>query len=260
MAVGRSVRTALRATRRVERVAGASATAGAHFRPMYQERRSLVPGAVVWSRVSTGDEVRVLPDGCMDLMWSPDGGLVIAGPDTVPQLYQSPAGTLLAALRFAPGTAPLALGVPAYVLRDQRVGLADAWPASEVERLEDAIRRSPDPGAVLEGLAQDRLRQRATAADLARLRLIVRELARGSRIPDVAEAAGLSERQLHRRSLQAFGYGPKVLARILRLDRALGRVRAGVAFADAAEDYADQAHLAREVRRLAGASLTQLTR
>ncbi|MGB3055197.1 MAG: helix-turn-helix domain-containing protein, partial [Acidimicrobiales bacterium] len=66
--------------------------------------------------------------------------------------------------------------------------------------------------------------------------------------------------QLHRRSLIAFGYGPKVLARILRLQRALALARDGSSFAAAAVDsgYTDQAHLAREVRALAGAPLTQL--
>jgi len=47
---------------------------------------------------------------------------------------------------------------------------------------------------------------------------------------------------------------------VLRFQRALGLVRAGRAFADAAIDagYADQPHLAREVRALAGVPLGTL--
>jgi AraC-like DNA-binding protein len=89
----------------------------------------------------------------------------------------------------------------------------------------------------------------------------VRLVDAGRPIAEVADTVGLSDRQLHRRSLVAFGYGPKVLARILRLRRALALARDGSSFARASVEagYADQAHLAREVRALAGAPLTQLT-
>lgn len=75
-----------------------------------------------------------------------------------------------------------------------------------------------------------------------------------------ADELGLGARQLHRRSLVAFGYGPKTLARILRLRRALVLARAGVPYAETAlrSGFADQAHLARDVRELAGVPLTRL--
>jgi AraC-like DNA-binding protein len=59
---------------------------------------------------------------------------------------------------------------------------------------------------------------------------------------------------LHRRCLDAFGYGPKMLARVLRMNAALDRARAGLALAEVAavSGYADQAHLTREVKALAG--------
>ncbi|OMI40139.1 AraC family transcription regulator [Streptomyces sparsogenes DSM 40356] len=65
---------------------------------------------------------------------------------------------------------------------------------------------------------------------------------------------------MHRRSLAAFGYGPKTLARVLRLNRALDAARAGTAFAEVAAlaGYADQAHLAREVKALTGVPLGRL--
>lgn len=225
---------------------------------MYAERPSALAGAVVWHRISTGDEVRVLPDACMDLLWTDDGRLVIAGPDTRPQLYRAAAGVSLTGLRFAPGTAPLALGVPAHAVRDLRVPLTDLWPPTEVGRLAEDVAATPDPGAALERAAAIRLR--SAVGELAMLEAIVRLLGRGARIPQVAEALGLSERQLHRRSLDAFGYGPKMLAGILRLTRAVERARMGVALVDAADGFADQAHLAREARRLAGVPLTTLTR
>jgi AraC-like DNA-binding protein len=71
---------------------------------------------------------------------------------------------------------------------------------------------------------------------------------------------GLSERQLLRGCLPLFGYGPRRLGRILRLNRALAAARAGQPLAEVAAGtgYADQAHLTREVRALAGATPTEL--
>jgi methylphosphotriester-DNA--protein-cysteine methyltransferase len=82
---------------------------------------------------------------------------------------------------------------------------------------------------------------------------VIAGLARGS-VRDVADGLGIGERQLRRRSLAAFGYGPKTLQRVLRFQRALGLVRAGEPRAAAAyaAGYADQAHFAHEVRELAG--------
>ena len=82
----------------------------------------------------------------------------------------------------------------------------------------------------------------------------------GARVGAMAEAIGLTERQLHRRCLAAFGYGAKVLQRVLRFDHAMRLARGGGELADVAyaTGYADQAHLSREVRALAGVSPTRL--
>jgi AraC-like DNA-binding protein len=88
---------------------------------------------------------------------------------------------------------------------------------------------------------------------------VVRALDAGRGVAEIALRLGLSERQLHRRSLAAFGYGAKTLGRIRRLQRALAvPVSATGAAAAAAAGYADQAHLAREVRELAGVPFTAL--
>ncbi|HZB51734.1 MAG TPA: helix-turn-helix domain-containing protein, partial [Mycobacteriales bacterium] len=78
----------------------------------------------------------------------------------------------------------------------------------------------------------------------------------------LAARAGLSERQLHRRCLAAFGYGAKTLDRVLRLQRflALGRTSPTAGMAELAIEagYADQAHLGHDCRALAGATPTEL--
>ena len=73
---------------------------------------------------------------------------------------------------------------------------------------------------------------------------------------------GISERQLHRRGLGLFGYGLKTLSRILRVNAALDLARAGLPFGvvAASSGYADQAHLSREVKALAGAPLREVIR
>ena len=79
-----------------------------------------------------------------------------------------------------------------------------------------------------------------------------------------ARAAGLSERQLRRRFERAVGYGPSTLARVLRFQRFLRRAHAPesraapLARLAAEAGYADQAHLARECRRLSGLSPSSL--
>lgn len=224
---------------------------------MYAERASRLPGAVVWTNTPGEHGAgRVLPDGCMDLLWH-DGRLLVAGPDTRAYVtYGESSGW--AGVRFFPGTAPAVLGVPAHEVRDRRVELADLWSASQVRRLCGRIEAADDPVTALEDVALERAAD-AVPPD-ALLRRVVTALDAGRPVAATADELGLGARQLHRRSLTAFGYGPKTLARILRLQRALALARGGVGLADTAvrAGYADQAHLARDVRELAGVPLGEL--
>ncbi|WP_433052903.1 helix-turn-helix domain-containing protein [Dactylosporangium sp. CS-033363] len=223
----------------------------------YIERASRLRGAVVWSKRSRRDgPARILPDGCMDVIHS-DGELYVAGPDTTAHLSWSHAGQRSAAVRFAPGQGPALLGVPAWELRDQRVPLRALWSETTVRRLTERLDEAADPGAVLESvllaMAADREPDPLAPRLTARLRA-------GWTVAGIAAEVGLSERQLHRRGLALYGYGLKTLGRILRLQDALGLARGGVAYAAAAASagYADQAHLARDVKALAGVPMQAL--
>ncbi len=223
----------------------------------YAERPSRLAGAVVWTRAPAGGPVRaVLPDGCMDLLWH-EGRLMVAGPDTRAYHPQGAPGRW-AGIRFFPGTAPALLGVPAHELRDLRVDLADLWPAAEVRRLTRRVDAAADPLGALEELALRRAEEVAPPDPL--LARLVTALEAGRPVAETADGLGLGARQLHRRSLAAFGYGPKTLARVLRLQRALALARDGVPFAQTAAraGFADQAHLARDVRQLADTTLGEL--
>jgi AraC-like DNA-binding protein len=58
----------------------------------------------------------------------------------------------------------------------------------------------------------------------------------------------------------AFGYGTKMLHRILRMHHALALIRQGARPAEGAAraGYADQPHLSREIRDMAGVPLSEL--
>ncbi|WP_027061575.1 helix-turn-helix domain-containing protein [Mesorhizobium loti] len=82
-----------------------------------------------------------------------------------------------------------------------------------------------------------------------------------TRIASLAERLGWSRKHLAEKFTDATGIGPKTLSRIVRFNRALGLSRqSAVDWADIAADcgYADQAHLVREFRVLAGETPTAL--
>ncbi|MGX1837024.1 helix-turn-helix domain-containing protein [Streptomyces diastaticus] len=224
----------------------------------YRERPAGLPGAVLWSRTLPSGPVRpVLPDGCMDLLWTrpPDGGpgrLTVAGPDTGPHPATDVPGTRYAAVRFAPGVAPALLGVAPFEVRDRRVELADLWPASQVRALAGHLEAAPAPGRALDAWAARRAAERP--APDPRLSQLVTLLAAGTPVAGAAKNLGVGPRRLHQLSRDAFGYGPKTLGRILRLGQARELAAAGLPVAEVAHraGYADQPHLSREVRALTG--------
>ncbi|RWN42258.1 MAG: AraC family transcriptional regulator [Mesorhizobium sp.] len=83
-----------------------------------------------------------------------------------------------------------------------------------------------------------------------------------TRIASIAERLGWSRKHLAAGFSNAIGIGPKTLSRIVRFNRALGLSRQPtVDWAGIAADcgYADQAHLVREFRDLAGETPTALS-
>jgi AraC-like DNA-binding protein len=219
---------------------------------MYFERVSALPHVVAWWSVTPAGAPpkRILPDGCLDLIWR-DGTVFVAGPDTTAQVGCGPPGSRFFALRFGSGTGAGVLGVPASELVDRQVPLDDLWPAASVRRIAEAA----DPLAALTAAARDRWREPDPA-----MVALAAACAAGRPVGAIADRCGLSPRQLQRRSNAAFGYGPKMLARVLRLQRAVVLARRGASFAAVSVEagYADQAHLARDVRAMAGVPLGRL--
>ena len=181
----------------------------------------------------------------------------VAGPDTHAHVYTAPVGSVMSGLRFAPGAAPLVLGAPADAFTDRQVPLDDVWAPGRVRALADRIASASDAADALEA---EVLRIAAANAPPAPTAFVAERLRAGAGVDPLALELGVSRRQLHRRCLASFGYRPKLLARILRMNDALALARGGVAFVDVAarSGYADQAHLSNDVRDLAGVTLRQL--
>jgi AraC-like DNA-binding protein len=211
-----------------------------------------------WSAgVAAGAQAQVqdvLPDGCMDLVWT-GSELLVAGPDTGPHTVRREPGVASAGLRFAPGGLPGLLGVPAAAVRDQRVPLRELHPRL-ARRATARLELGDDHVAVLTEVALA-LPGRPVEPGL---RAVAAQLGVGATAGATAERLGWTTRSLHRRCLVAFGYGPAVLRRVLRFRRAAALLYDGVPPAEAAAlaGYADQPHLSREVRVLAGVAPRQL--
>jgi AraC-like DNA-binding protein len=201
---------------------------------------------------------RVVPDGCVDLVWH-GGALKVSGPDTEPFMSPLEPDATVVGLRFRRGVAGAALGLPASELRDARVALDDVWPRRGAE-LEERIGLAADATEQRRILEEAVLARRAQSDGVDPAVLgAVRWLGHpGVHVRDVSERLGLSDRQLLRRFRVAVGYGPKMLDRVMRFQRFLTRARA-VARGDeplarlAFElGYSDQAHLTRECVQLSG--------
>ena len=192
---------------------------------------------------------RVVPDGCVDLIWVAERELVIAGADTGPRVVDLPDGTLSSGIRLRPGAAGALLGLPASELRDRQVAAALVW-GEPVARLEEAM-AAAEPARRLELLAEAVARRRG-APDLLVVAAARRLAAHTARVAGVAAELGVSERQLHRRTRAAVGYGPKVLGRVARLRRLVALADESLAARAFEAGYASQAHMTDEVRRLTG--------
>lgn len=209
--------------------------------------------ACLWVRRGSG-AVRVLPDGCTDIVWRQGVGAIVAGPDTGPWHSIVKPDELVLGARFLPGAGGPALGVPLSELRERRVAIS----ALSLDPREE-LHAEADPHLVPRLLASIAAQlvdagppDRAVQAAVGRLRNPAQ------RVEALAADLGFSERQLRRRFLTSVGYGPKTLQRILRLRRFIAGERHDLASAAFDAGYADQAHLARDCLRLTGLSPSQL--
>ena len=210
-----------------------------------------------WTMRAEGEH-RLVPDACVDVLWIGNGTAWVCGPEVAAWTFSLPPGTFATGVRFRPGRAGAVLGFDATELRDRRVPLADVVGSRCARHLVEQADEAPAPVQVMQRYARtwlDAARPADPVVD-AVAGVLGRRPATG--VADLADIAGLGPRQLHRRCVAAFGYGPATLRRILRLQRFLRLARHPGAPVDLAHlaalaGYTDQPHLYRDSREIGGA-------
>jgi AraC-like DNA-binding protein len=167
--------------------------------------------------------LRVLPDGCMDII----NGDLVGSLSTVLMADLQPGDEALG-VRLRPGAFTALYGVPADELTDVRLPLADVV---RPRPLRDAARDAdhPDPLATVAMFQPD--------------------------VTALAHETGYSVRHLRRRLVRATGHSPRKLARIGRMQAVLAAGR-GESWARTAVEfgYYDEAHMINDIRALADAT------
>jgi AraC-like DNA-binding protein len=206
----------------------------------------------LWERRADGRPVRVIPDGCIDVVWLEHADTYVVGANTTAFLSEPQSSSRVVGARLRPGAAPALLGIAGEAVRDARIPLRAFW-REQGARLAAALDRDPDPVHGLLGALRERAHAAPTPDPLV-TEVVAR--VRNPRVPitDLGRELAVSERQLRRRVSAAVGYGPRRLARVLRLQRALDAARAGDELARVAAEagFADQAHFTNDCRELAG--------
>ena len=236
--------------------------------------REILPGARLrryvecyWSQSQEGPgDHLVLPDGCVDILFSRSGGepigLATVGLMTTPLKVPAPPAQSFFGVRFRPGMAS-AFMPGAELLTDETRPLEDLMGSAagqmferlaesdsleKMGRLMDQWLRPLDPP----GIGERVLWQLEWAEGSA-----------GSSLDEVIAQSGLSVRHFRRLCLERAGVSPKYLTRILRFRRTAQKMAAlrgagqGLAqpsWADFAVacGYYDQAHFIREFQEFAG--------
>ncbi|MEZ4588091.1 MAG: AraC family transcriptional regulator [Gemmatimonadales bacterium] len=218
---------------------------------------------------SAPDGEPILPDGRPELIFhlgepfaleTAHGGeerqtdALFAGQLVSPLRVRSSAGGDVVGIRLRPEAAPALTGESADRMTGRVPPLADLARGISRELL-GLLRRAVGPDARVEAIAR-------VLGGLSRgpSQLVASAVRAIERTPTVAVAAlarslACSERTLERRFRAEVGVSPRTLGRIVRFRRAvrmIGGREDTLARVAARAGYADQAHLAREFRRLAG--------
>jgi methylphosphotriester-DNA--protein-cysteine methyltransferase len=172
----------------------------------------------------------VLPDGCVDILFSPElGQLSAVGLMTVPQRLDIPPGTSYFGVRFRPAMAAAFLA-EAPELTDRVEPLASLW-GERARRLEHRLQEAP--------------------RNETRIQIVESEL-----VPASLPLLAGSPRRQRRLCVAASGVPPKYLSRILRFRAASEAIRRladqpNWAHFAAVHGYYDQAHFIHEFQEFA---------
>ncbi len=202
-----------------------------------------------------------VPDGCVDVFFRTDfGSGCVVGLAARPIFVPVERRLRYFGLRFLPGKIRHFLKLPARGLYDKRWNLRDLT-GPRLDEVEEAVLAAPSFGRrveIVEALLLRMLERGGIEEDPRFLGSLDRIYRSGGRIDveTLAGAEGISERHLRRLFDEALGLSPKRLARIVRFQVALNRLKREEvrSLLDLALDqgYYDQPHFINDFRELYG--------
>jgi AraC-like DNA-binding protein len=193
-----------------------------------------------WETSGTPQTIRVLPDGCADIMFDRDRDeTFVVGTMTAPLVLDAARVGNYLGIRFRPGRLARLLRIPLRELTDRRVPLRDVNSRIELRAASyehDLVRllRESDP--------------RVDSA----VEKIIRSAGRCN-IEYVAAHVNVTRQHLARLFAEEVGVSPKTFAKIVRFRFAL-RLGSSKPWADVAAElgYSDQSHLIADFREFSG--------
>lgn len=200
----------------------------------------------------------------MDLVFSFLEGkaeIALQGPLTTRRTYPHRPGARYLGVRFRAGYGAMFEDLKPAALRDSASRVDRLWKVdltAVAEQLHAALAASPGrvPAEVVHGALGRPLRlAQVESPHLERALDQLRATGGGIRIGELARDLAISTRQLERLFERHVGVSPKLLARLLRVERVMSScrgARASLAAIAIETGYTDQAHMTREVRRTLG--------
>lgn len=188
---------------------------------------------------------------------------IVHGPQSSYYITGSKPKGRVIGVSFRAGMAGAVLGVPLYELQDRHVCIDDLWGRRATD-LRERLAIAATPRAAIEILERDLIARlhrplllHPAVAQALRPALLTSEAPVAIRIAELQKRSGYSPRHFIELFRSNVGLAPKQYYRIRRFSSALARIARGtMPLADVAisSGYADQAHLSREFRELAGVS------
>jgi AraC-like DNA-binding protein len=209
-----------------------------------------------WS-IESGEalpEYPVLPDGCVDIVYSPRGGPQVVGTMTRVRKFMFQAGERQVGVRFRPAMALGFVRAPGIETTDRILLLDDVWGA-QGRRLGAQIAEAKSAKQAI-ALLEAELVDASAPGVVQKVSAHIVDQSGQVRMDDLAFDAGMSARQLRRLFLDQMGLTPKHFCRVIRFRHSLSHLRgakrgdwAGVALECG---YYDQAHFINDFREFSG--------
>ncbi len=223
-------------------------------------------------------KIRVLPDGCMDIIFDLNGGLApldtpgaaqnqptafVTGTSCSPTIIPLPAAPRVIGVRFNPGGAPPLLGIRADELTEGSAPLMDILP--DLHRLGTSyIGEMSTPKSMaqmIDRLLLERLPTLTPMNDITTHAVhTMWHQPRSTKVNTLVRNMGVNHKRLERTLQSHAGLTPKKLARTIRFIHAAQKIQAipatNLVQLAAHLGYTDQAHFNREFKAMSGLTPT----